>query len=343
MKQVIITAPHQFQVTEVPIPEPGKNEVLIQMKAAGVCGSDVHLFLGENPNAVFPRVPGHENAGVIVKTGEDVTSVKPGDHVVVDLVVACGKCPQCRRGRRNICRYVKARGAAIDGGWREYFTVPEDEVFLLPKEMPFRDAALIEPFAIGGHCTTRAGVTGEDLVLVLGSGTIGATILQNCKEKGCRVICADINDSSLERAKTYGADYIVNTKRENLAEAVKKITGGAGVDVIFDSACFPGSLTMLLQEGIPTNGARVVPMGFCTEPEKITQAMINIRELTIIGSRMSTGQFVPTIEKFRAGKMILNGMVSHYIPFERIGEVFANMEHPPKDMKKMVILFGDQE
>lgn len=342
MREVVITAPCQYEQKEVPVPKPGDGEVLIQMKAAGVCGSDYHLFLGENPNAVYPRVPGHENAGLVVEVGQNVTSLKPGDHVVVDLVVACGHCPQCLQGRRNICRTVKARGAAVDGGWREYFTVPEHEAFLLPPDMPFRDAALIEPFAIGGHCTARAQVEGKDLVLILGSGTIGAVILQTCKQKGCKVICADINNSSLERARRYGADFVINTKTENLLTRIQEITDGAGVDVVFDSACYPGSLTTVLQEGIPTNGARIVPMGFCTEQEAITQAMINGRELSIIGSRMSSGQFEPTIHKFQRKELELEDMVSHYIPFDQISRVFENIQHPPKDMKKMVILFGNQ-
>ena len=342
MKEVVITGPKQYEIREVPVPKPGDGEVLIQMKAAGVCGSDVHQFLGENPNAVFPRVPGHENAGVIVAVGKDVKNIKVGDHVVVDLVVACGECPQCKKGRRNVCRTVKARGSAIDGGWREYFAVPEHEVFLLPEDMPFKDAALIEPFAIGGHCTTRAGIQGGESVLVLGSGTIGAVILQTLKLKGCRVICADINDASLARAKEYGADAIVNTKTENLKDAVQKFTDGAGVDVIFDSACYPGSLTAVLEMGIPANGATIVPMGFCTAQEGITQAMINTRELSIIGTRMSCNQFQPTIERFAKHEYQLDGMVSHYIPFSQVGQVFENIIHPPKDMKKMVIVFDEE-
>ena len=342
MKEVVITGPKQYEIREVPVPKPGDGEVLIQMKAAGVCGSDVHQFLGENPNAVFPRVPGHENAGVIVAVGKDVKNIKVGDHVVVDLVVACGECPQCKKGRRNVCRTVKARGSAIDGGWREYFAVPEHEVYLLPQDMPFKDAALIEPFAIGGHCTTRAGIQGGESVLVLGSGTIGAVILQTLKLKGCRVICADINDASLARAKEYGADAIVNTKTKSLKEAVQEFTDGAGVDVIFDSACYPGSLTAVLEMGIPANGATIVPMGFCTAQEGITQAMINTRELSIIGTRMSCNQFQPTIERFAKHEYQLAGMVSHYLPFSQVGQVFENIIHPPKDMKKMVIVFDEE-
>ena len=342
MKEVVIIGPKQYEIREVPVPAPGNNEVLVQMKAAGVCGSDIHQFLGENPNTMFPRIPGHENVGIVVACGADVKNIKVGDHVVVDLVVACGECPQCKKGRRNVCRTVKARGAAIDGGWREYFAVPEHEVYLLPQDMPFKDAALIEPFAIGGQCTTRAGIQGGESVLVLGSGTIGAVILQTLKLKGCRVICADINDDSLARAQKYGADAVVNTKKENLKDAVQKFTDGAGVDVIFDSACYPGSLTAVLEMGIPANGATVVPMGFCTAQEGITQAMINTRELSIIGTRMSCNQFQPTIERFAKHEYQLDGMVSHYIPFSQVGQVFENIIHPPKNMKKMVIVFDEE-
>ena len=342
MKEVVIIGPKQYEIREVPVPAPGNNEVLVQMKAAGVCGSDIHQFLGENPNTMFPRIPGHENVGIVVACGADVKNIKVGDHVVVDLVVACGECPQCKKGRRNVCRTVKARGAAIDGGWREYFAVPEHEVYLLPQDMPFKDAALIEPFAIGGHCTTRAGIQGGESVLVLSSGTIGAVILQTLKLKGCRVICADINDDSLARAQKYGADAVVNTKKENLKDAVQKFTDGAGVEVIFDSACYPGSLTAVLEMGIPANGATVVPMGFCTAQEGITQAMINTRELSIIGTRMSCNQFQPTIERFAKHEYQLDGMVSHYIPFSQVGQVFENIIHPPKNMKKMVIVFDEE-
>jgi len=339
MKQVVVTAPRTYEIQEVPVPVPKSGEVLVKMKAAGVCGSDYHNFLGENPQLIYPRILGHENAGIIEAAGEGVTSVKPGDHVVVDLVIACGKCPQCQNGRRNICQTVKARGAAVDGGFREYFCVPEHEVFVTPREMPFADAALAEPFAIGAHTTKRAAVTKGDVVLVFGTGTIGAIILQACKDKGATVICADVADSLLERALRYGADLVVNTSKEDLTDKIQAFTNGNGVDVVFDAACFPGSLTLVMQPGIPTNGARIVPLGFCKIPEAITQAMINGRELTVIGSRMSAGQFEPTIKKLHEGKLNLDGIVSHYVPFSEISEVFKMIEKPPADLRKIVILF----
>lgn len=199
----------------------------------------------------------------------------------------------------------------------------------------------MEPFAIGEHCTRRAGVEADDFVLVFGTGSIGAIILQACKRIGCRVVCADVNESCLERAKRYGADYIINTKQEDLKSVIREISQGSGADVIFDAACFPGSVTMLMQPGIPVNGARLVPLGFCTEFEKITQAMINGRELTIVGTRMSTGQFKPTIEKMEANPCRPEELVSHCIPFSQIDQVFEYMKNPPKDIKKMVIIFDE--
>lgn len=335
----MVTGPKQYEICEVPIPQPKPGEVLVKMMSAGVCGSDFHLFLGENPNAVYPRVPGHENAGIVQQLGEGVSDFKIDEHVVLDLVVACGYCPQCLAGRRNICRTVKSRGSAIDGGWREYICVPAHELYHVPKSICWEDAALIEPFAIGGHCTKRAQVKPSDTVLVLGTGTIGAIILQECKSIGCTVICADVVNSSLQRATSYGADYTINTREENLVEAIQKCTNGNGADVIFDSACFHNSLSMLIQVGIPTNGATIVPLGFCAEFENISQAMINTRELSIIGTRMSCGQFEPTIAKMQAGNYTTQGIVSEYIPFSNVGKVFDNILNPPKDMKKMVIMF----
>ena len=340
MKEVVVVKPHHTEVREVPVPVPGDDEVLIQMKAAGVCGSDHHIYHGANPCATYPRIPGHENAGIVAKAGKNVTNVKEGDHVIVDLIHTCGECYQCRIGRKNVCEKVMVRGSGMDGGWREYFTAPAKEVYRIDDSVSWEDAALVEPYAIGAHCTARGRVVSEDIVLILGAGTIGAIILQTCKAKGCKtVICCDISDSSLERAKEYGADHVINTKKENLAEAVQKITEGHGVTIAFDSACFPGSLTMIMRPGIVCNAGRVVPLGFCTKPEEITQAMINQRELDIIGTRMSCFKFEPTIECMENKKFNTEGIATTFISFSQIDKVFEYMDNPDPSVKKMVIMF----
>ena len=339
MKSCVITSPFHYEIREVPIPEPGDNEVLIQMKAAGVCGSDLHIYKGENPLSTYPLVPGHENAGIVAKVGKNVTNVQPGDHVVVDLVITCGTCWQCTHGRENVCEHVLVRGSGTDGGWREYFTAPQDDVYKIDSSIPWKNAALIEPIAIGAHCTKRGRVQPDDVVFILGTGTIGTIILQACKVIGATVICCDIDDQSLERAKKFGADYIINSKRQDIIQEVQKITNGHGCTISYDSACFPGSLTQIMQYWIVCNAGRVVPMGFCDKPENISQADINKRELDIIGSRMSAYQFQPVAQNMAEGKYQLEGLATTFVPFSQIEKVFQNMEHPDPAVKKTVILF----
>lgn len=339
MKSCVITSPFHFEVREAPIPEPKAGEVLIQMKAAGVCGSDMHIFKGENPCSSYPLVPGHENAGVIVKVGEGVENVKVGDHVVVDLIITCGTCYQCTHGREEVCEQVLVRGSGTDGGWREYFTAPADDVYKIEDSIPWKDAALIEPIAIGAHCTKRARVVADDTVFILGTGTIGTIILQACKVHGAKVICCDIDDNLLERAKGYGADYVINSKRENIIERIAEITDGHGCTVAFDSACFPGSLALVMQYGVVCNAGRVVPLGFCDKPEAISQADINKRELDIIGTRMSAYQFEPVAQNMADGKYQLDGLATTFVKFSEIEKVFENIINPAPDVKKTVILF----
>ena len=341
MKAVMITEPHKYEVREVPVPElQNEDEVLIQMKSAGVCGSDHHIYHGLNPCASYPRIPGHENAGILAKVGANVKNVKVGDHVIVDLIHTCGTCWQCRTGRKNVCEHVSVRGSGADGGWREYFTAPASEVYKIDDSVDWKDAALVEPYAIGAHCTKRGRVAEDDVVFILGTGTIGSIILQTCKAKGCKtVICCDIDDLSLERAKGYGADYVINSKTEDVVRRIAEITDGHGVTVAFDSACFPGSLTMCMQPGILCNAGRMVPMGFSTAKEELTQAMINQRELDIIGSRMSCYQFEPTIERMEKKEFDTEGIATMFVKFSEIDKVFEYMDHPTPESKKMVILF----
>jgi len=310
------------------------------MKAAGVCGSDIHIFKGENPCSSYPLVPGHENAGIIAKVGEGVENVKIGDHVVVDVIITCGTCYQCTQEREEVCEQVLVRGSGTDGGWREYFTVPADDVYKIDDNIPWQDAALIEPIAIGAHCTKRARVVADDTVFILGTGTIGTIILQACKVHGAKVICCDIDDELLKRAKGYGADYVINSKNENIIQRIAEITDGHGCTVAFDSACFPGSLELVMQYGIVCNAGRVVPLGFCDKPEAISQADINKRELDIIGTRMSAYQFQPVARNMADGKYQLDGLATTFVKFSEIEKVFENILHPAPDVKKTVIIFN---
>ncbi len=340
MKQVVVVKPQEFEVREVPVPEIGTNDVLVQMKSSGVCGSDQHLYHGANPNSTYPRVPGHENAGIIVEVGAEVTSVQVGEHVIVDLVHACGECYQCKTGRRNVCEQVTLRGSSMDGGWSEYIAVPQNEVFPIDKKIRWEDAALVEPYAIGEHCTTRGRVSAQESVLIFGMGTIGAIILQAVKRIGCEtIICCDVSDDALERAKEFGASHVINTRSEDLVEKVQEYTNGKGVNVSIDAVGIKGTLYQCMQKGVLANAGRVVPLGFSTAEEGITQQLINQRELEIIGSRMSAYKFEPTIAKMESGEINTTGIATKFVKFSEINDLFYSMDHPDASSRKMVVLF----
>ena len=345
MKEVVVTKPLHYEIREVPIPEPEADQVQIKLMACGVCGSDIHIYKGENPNSRYPLIPGHENVGIVTKVGSDCTKIKVGDHVVIDYVMRDNTCWQCRHGRGNVCEHVLVRGSGTDGGWREYWCVEEPYVYKISDSIPWKDAALIEPLAIGEHCTTRARIAEDDVVFVFGTGTIGTIVAQAYKLKGAKtVICCDISDTSLERAKRdFGADYIINSKKEDVIARVKEITEGHGCTVAFDAACFPGSLTFIMQPGIVCNAGRVIPMGFCTVPEQITQQMINGRELDIIGTRMTLNQWIPTSTNMAEGKYHMEGLATTFVPFDEIATVFDNIVNPKPEVKKQVILFPGAE
>ncbi len=344
MKACVVTEPFHYEIREVPVPEPKDNEVQVKIMAAGVCGSDMHIFKGENPNSRYPLIPGHENVGIVTKVGTGCKKIKVGDHVVIDYVKRCGTCYQCTHGRGNVCENVLVRGSGTDGGWREYWCVEESYIYKIDDKISWRDAALIEPLTIGEHSTTRGRVCEDDTVLVFGTGTIGTIVAQACKLKGAKtVICCDISDSSLERSKQFGADYIINSKTQDLVAEVQRITDGHGCTVAFDAACFPGSLTMIMQPGIICNAGRVVPMGFSTVPEKITTQMINGREIDVIGTRMSLNQWIPTAQKMAEGKYHMEGLATTFVKFSEIDKVFENIVHPDPEVKKTVILFDDAE
>lgn len=314
------------------------------MMAAGVCGSDIHIYKGENPNSRYPLIPGHENAGIVTKVGKNCTNVKFGDHVVIDYVKRCGTCYQCTHGRGNVCENVLVRGSGTDGGWREYWCVEEKYAIPIDKSIPWKDAAMIEPLTIGEHSTTRARIDKDDVVLVFGAGTIGTIIAQACKQKGAKkVICCDIDEENLQRSRLFGADEIINTRTQSLFDEVRRITDGHGVTVAFDAAAFPGSLTLIMQPGIVCNAGRVVPLGFSTEYERITSQMINGRELDVIGTRMSLNQWGPTAQKLKEGKLRTEGLATTFIPFSQIEKVFENIVAPAPGVKKMVILFDGAE
>ena len=338
MKAVRINKPFEIEVIEMDKPEiDEQNNVLIKMTAAGICGSDVHIYHGTNAAATYPRVIGHEMVGQVVEVGDNVTKVKPGDRVIVDQVVNCGTCYACKINRGNVCADLKVRGVHIDGGYREYIAVPEKDVYFVPDSLTDVEAVMIEPATIAVQSCSRAELGAEDTLLIFGAGALGSSILKIARLHTSNIIVADIVDDKLEAMKNLGAKYTINTLKEDLTEKVREYTGGYGVTVSIDAACTSDSLGRLLEA--TGNAGRVITMGFSIDNTPVTQFKITSKELDIRGSRLQNKKFQGVIDLVNEGKLNLKDSVSHTYHFTDAQKAFDFIDSKDPSMRKIVLTF----
>lgn len=338
MKAVQIVKPNQLEVIEVPMPElTKKDNVLVKMTAAGICGSDVGIYHGTNAAATYPRIIGHEMVGVVSKVGENVTHLKAGDRVIVNQVTSCGHCYPCSKNRGNVCDNLKVRGVHIDGGYREYIAVPENDCYILPESLSDEDAVMIEPTTIAIQSCTRAELEKEDMLLIYGAGALGSSILKIAHTICDHIIVADIMDDKLAEAKQNGASYTINVATENFQEKVLEYTKGRGATVSIDAACVKNSLLLLLQA--TGNAGRVITMGFSTAATEVNQFLITSKELDVRGSRLQNKMFGKAIEMIEKGTLDLNHSISHTFPLTKAQEAFDFVDSRDPSIRKIVFTF----
>jgi L-gulonate 5-dehydrogenase len=338
MKVGIVETPGVLKLAEREIPKiKNADDVLVKIKRVGICGSDIHILHGKNPFAVYPRVWGHEFVGEVVETGAGVKSIKKGNRIVAEPIMYCGECYACRQGRGNVCANLKVFGVHVDGGCAEYVIVPEANAHILPDGLPWDEAALIEPFTIGAQACYRGNVQNGDYVLVMGAGAIGLTAASLAKLYGGIVIVSDLVDDKLEYAKSRGADYVINSGKENLFDKVNEITGGTGPNVTVDAVCVKKTFEDAIL--ITSTAGRVVELSFSETPSEIAPVNIIKKELTICGSRLQTKRFPVVIDFVKSGKLSLSGFVSKVYPITRMAEAFEYTEKNNATVRKILISF----
>lgn len=337
-KAVKILKPGELVISTEHLPEEiGEEEVLIRVKAAGICGSDVGIYKGTNSLATYPRIIGHEIAGEIVRTGSASDSLKAGDHVVIDPVVGCGRCYACRKGQPNVCESLKVRGVHADGGFAEYMIAPRKNVYRISDQISFEEAALVEPFSIAAQVIWRGQIAAGDLVLINGCGPIGLIILQACKLIGARCMVSDLIDSRLEKAKSFQADYTVNPAKQNLEDYAMEISGGKGINKIVDAVGVPAVLEQAVR--IASNAGVIVTLGFTPKPSSLVELDITKKELEIKGSRLNSHKFPQVIEWFEKGLIQPAKMISHRFYFEDIMDALKLNDSEPEKVSKIILKF----
>lgn len=338
MKAVQIASPKDLRIIDIEKPATDtRNNVLIRMTAAGICGSDGTIYHGTNAIVTYPRIIGHEMVGIVERTEANVQNLKAGDRVIIDQVVSCGQCYPCRHGRGNVCDHLQVRGVHIDGGFREYIAVPEADCYLLPDSLRDADAVMIEPATIAIQACSRALLAKDDMLLILGYGALGSSILRIARLLCDHIIVACRTDEKLADAKRNGATYTVNVKKENLMEKVTEYTDGHGTTVSIDAANTEDSLLTLLKA--TGNAGRVMVMGLTSNQFTIPPSLITAKELDVRGSRLQNRMFPKAIQMIREGKLDLAGSVSHTFPLTKAQEAFDFIDSRDPSIRKVVLTF----
>src|SRR5882724_12474520 len=241
MKALVLKEYKRFSYEEVAVPNPAAEEVLVSVKACGICGSDVHGMDGSTGRRRPPIIMGHEAAGVVASIGSAVNGWKAGDRVTFDSTIYCGRCDFCRSGLINLCEHRRVLGVSCEeyrqhGAFAEFLAVPQRILYRVPEQLPLEQAALVEPFAIALHAVGRASPKPEETAVVVGAGMIGLALVQALRASGCqKIIAVDLAPDRLDLAVKCGANYILNPANNNALENILKMTNRLGADLSFEA------------------------------------------------------------------------------------------------------------
>lgn len=329
MKAAVLQEWQRMELRDVPVPQLAEEEVLIKVRYAGVCGSDVTIYKGKHPTARTPVILGHEFIGVV----EKVNSVKrgdlsPGDRVVVEPLISCGECEACRSGHWHVCRSLKLLGIHTDGGFAEYVKAPAGKVIKLKDSINDRVAALTEPFAVGFHVNQQAGIKAGDKVLIIGGGPIGLVIGIVAKRCGAeQVVFTELNAERIRLIESFGFTA-VNPVAEGAQDRLAAITENQGYNVVFEvsgsQAGLANATDLCMIRG------KIVFVGFPHKRPEVDVLKAIFKELTLIGSRVYTFQdFTRTVrmleELVESGPYNLESIISDTLPVERAEEAIQQM------------------
>ena len=337
MLEAVMVRPGRIEFSEVPKPNVEEDHVLVEVKACGVCGSDLHVWHGVHPFTSYPVVQGHEFAGIVDAVGSEVRGIQPGQKVTVEPSLVCGRCYPCRHGRYNICDALKVIGFQAPGCHRSFFSVPADRAIPIPEEMSFEAGAMVEPLAVGAHAVRRADLKRGMNVVVLGAGPIGNLTMQAAKAWGAaEVLIVDRVDFRLERARKAGADHTVNGDREAVAGEIRRAFGADGADLIFECVGVEAALETAVQ--VARKGTRIMIVGVVGGRPEISVGLVQDRELELMGTLMyMRADLEQAIQWIAEGLATPTELITARFPFEELPRAYREAdEHRERNLKVMV-------
>ena len=335
MRGLTTVAAGQMQLGELEHPgTPGLGEVLLEVQAVGICGSDYGLFLGKHPLSQFPRVQGHEFSATIVEFGDGCSQELPvGALVVVEPLLPCGHCYPCRQGRYNCCVELRLFGVHVDGGLESFVVVPEPLLYDA-RGLDAAVAAFAEPMSIALQGLRRAQLVAGENVVVFGAGPVGqAAIIAAC-DIGARVAAVDLVDERLERAVGSGADLVLNSADDVLTRLVDW-SDGEGPGVVVDATGAPAALTTALE--LVAASGRVVMIGISDREVAVPVALMTRKEVSLLGSRNSAGIFGDAVGLVRRHQPQIRNLITHLIRLEHVSETIELALTDPRSVEKIVV------
>ena len=341
LKALLYPKPYCLEYVDFPDPTVGDDDVLIRVKACGICGSDVQGFTGKTGRRIPSLIMGHEAAGIVEAVGRNVRDFQKGDRVCFDSTVYCNRCRPCRQGYFNRCENRQVLGVSTPGfkrhgAFAEYVAVPWWIVSKIPDDMSFVHAALLEPVSIGMHAANRASMSAGNITVVIGAGPIGLFILQACKLKGAaKVIVCDINEYRLDIATRLGADETVNPRKFNIKEAILGQTEDKGADVTFDAVGYSNTFQDAIS--VTRTGGHLVAVGNLEKTAEFNLQQFIARELTFIGSYASSGEFRNCINLVASGKIIVEPLISNVLPLSDGQRAFDRLLKAEENLLKIVL------
>jgi len=340
MQALLLTEYRKLELASLDRPAVGPRDVLVAVRACGICGSDVHGFDGSTGRRVPPLVMGHEAAGVVAEVGRDVTQCRVGDHVTFDSTISCGRCECCRRGDSNLCSERRILGVSCDefrqhGAFAEFVCVPEHIVYVLPDDLPFERAAFTEPLSIALHAVGGLTIAPGDRAAVVGSGMIGLLVIQLLRLGGCSdVIAVDTDDLRLQLASELGATFTVNASHDPVA-AVLERTGGRGADVALEVVGNAAALHTAI--GVVRRGGQVRLVGNLEAEVPLPLQVVVSRGLTLSGSSACAGEYPQAIELLAGGRVRVEPLISARAPLADGARWFERLHAREPGLMKVIL------
>ena len=337
MRALFLTAIGQTEIREIDKPSIGPEEVLLKIGMVGFCGGDLNGFKGLFELQEYPNVLGHEVGGTIEEIGSQVPeSFKLGNKVTLYPYLNCGKCISCRKGRRNACQDNKTMGVRRPGAMTRYIAIHWQDLFSSEK-LSLKELALVEPLTVGFHAAARGRVSSQDRVAVIGCGIVGMGAIASAVNRGAEVIAIDIDDSKMDIAKKIGVAHTINSSREDLHEALTRITDGDGPDVIIEAVGNAMTYRAAVDEVAYTG--RVVCIGYAKSAVEFNTGIFVRKEIEILGSRNCTDEFPEVIAYLEAGKFPVEDVISKTVSLDDAGAALADWAANAKGITKIMVDF----